>query len=458
MSAVLLRFGDFELDPSEHLLRRRGERVTLRPQAFRVLLLLAERSGTLVTRDELRRTAWPDEVVVDFEHGLNTCIRQVRAALEDQAERPRYLETVPRVGYRFIAAVETIEKGPVPPVSRRWTTAVVATSLLAIGVMVARYGAAPRQSPSSSDVAERYARGQMLLDGKTPASVRTALGVFEEIVALDPGYAAAHAGMAQAFLFRPSLIGGIEPAVALERGAHAVQRALALDASHPEAYSALAELRVRHFDWHGAVEALRRAVDLKPKSARIRAQFADVLALQGRFSEALIQARIGESLDPLSSSARHEVASVLRYARRYEDAMSQARRTLELDPNFGPAHFTVGHSLLALGRADEAIEAFTRSGRGPTGNLGHALALAGHTSEARQALTTLERQYEAAHVGEAAIAQVLIGLGEYDAAFEWLSRAVASGNGFTLKVADVWDPLRADPRFDELLRQVGLDR
>jgi tetratricopeptide (TPR) repeat protein len=138
--------------------------------------------------------------------------------------------------------------------------------------------------------------------------------------------------------------------------------------------------------------------------------------------------------------------------------MSQARRTLELDPNFGPAHFTVGHSLLALGRADEAIEAFTRSGRGPTGNLGHALALAGHTSEARQALTTLERQYEAAHVGEAAIAQVLIGLGEYDAAFEWLSRAVASGNGFTLKVADVWDPLRADPRFDELLRQVGLDR
>jgi tetratricopeptide (TPR) repeat protein len=77
---------------------------------------------------------------------------------------------------------------------------------------------------------------------------------------------------------------------------------------------------------------------LGPRNVRIRAQFADLLALQGRFDEALIEARIGESLDPLSPRARHEVASVLRYARRFDEAIAQALRTLEIDPNFGPAH------------------------------------------------------------------------------------------------------------------------
>jgi DNA-binding winged helix-turn-helix (wHTH) protein len=90
-------------------LSRGGERVTLRPQAFRVLELLVRRAGTLVTREELRQTVWPGDVTIDFEHGLNTCMRQVRAALNDQADGPRFIETVPRVGYRFIASVQRTE-------------------------------------------------------------------------------------------------------------------------------------------------------------------------------------------------------------------------------------------------------------------------------------------------------------------------------------------------------------
>jgi DNA-binding winged helix-turn-helix (wHTH) protein/tetratricopeptide (TPR) repeat protein len=474
MPGEILKFAEFELDPSNYILSRGGERVMLRPQAFRVLELLVRRAGTLVTREELRQTVWPGDVTIDFEHGLNTCMRQVRAALTDQADGPRFIETVPRVGYRFIAPVQhaentqphgTFTKGnAAPPLvagrgrDHTWFKAVpVALTIVAMVALVLGYGGWISSSRSrTSETNELYVRGRMLLDGWTPGGVRAALGVFEQLVALDPTHAGAHAGMALAYLQRPSGINGIDPAVAFERGRQAVERALALDASAPEAYSALAELCLRRRDWSGARDALRRAVELGPTYVRIRAQFADLLALQGRFDEALVEARIGESLDPLSPRARHEVASVLRYARRFDEAIAQALRTLEIDPNFGPAHFTLGHAYLALRRYDMAVDAFGRSGRGPTGNLGHALALAGRTSEAREILHALEQQFAMTHAGEGAIAQVLVGLGEYDAAFDWLTLSVERGNGFTLKVATVWDPLREDPRFLDLLDEAGL--
>lgn len=295
-----------------------------------------------------------------------------------------------------------------------------------------------------------------MLDGWTPGGAQTALGVFEQIVAREPRHAAAHAAIAEAYLQRPGGLNGVDPTIAVERGRQAVERALALDAAEPEAHASLAALRLRQLDWAGAVAALRRAVALGPNNVRIRAQLAELLALQGRFDEALIEAGVAESLDPLSPRARHEVASVLRFARRYDEAIAQAHRTIELDPNFGPAHFTLGHSYLALGRHDEAIESFRRSGRGPSGNLGHALAIAGRREEARAVLKALEQQHERTNAGEGAIAQVLIGLGEYHEAFRWLRLAVERHNGFTLKVAAVWDPLRGDPRFADLLKGAGL--
>ena len=102
----ILRFGVFELDLKEGQLRKSGVRLKLRPQAVRVLELLASRSGELVTREELRQTIWPDGLVVDFDQGLNFCVRQIRTALSDDADTPRFLETVPRRGYRFLVPVE----------------------------------------------------------------------------------------------------------------------------------------------------------------------------------------------------------------------------------------------------------------------------------------------------------------------------------------------------------------
>src|SRR5437899_7238526 len=97
----LLRFAGFELDPDNGLLRKNGTDIKLAPQPFKVLALLASRPGELITREELQRSVWGDDTVVDFDHGLNTCIRLIRAALGEKADSAEIIETVPRLGYRF---------------------------------------------------------------------------------------------------------------------------------------------------------------------------------------------------------------------------------------------------------------------------------------------------------------------------------------------------------------------
>src|ERR1700751_5149052 len=100
-----IRFDSFELDAISGELRKGGIRLRLQPQPFRILLLLIEASGQVVTREEIRACLWKDSTFVDFEHGINFSIKQIRGALSDSAEKPRYVETLPRRGYRFIGTV-----------------------------------------------------------------------------------------------------------------------------------------------------------------------------------------------------------------------------------------------------------------------------------------------------------------------------------------------------------------
>src|ERR1700756_570534 len=105
--ANVLRFDSFELDTGAGELRKNGDRIKLPPQPFRVLELLVRRSGEVLTRSEIRERVWSDDTFVDFEQGLNFCIRQIREAIGDTAGTPRFIETLPRRGYRFLLPVET---------------------------------------------------------------------------------------------------------------------------------------------------------------------------------------------------------------------------------------------------------------------------------------------------------------------------------------------------------------
>ena len=106
------RFGVFEVDARTMELRRSGIPVKMREQSFRILVFLLEHPGELVTREELRRILWPSDTFVDFDHSLNTAVMKLRDALGDSAEKPLYIETIPKRGYRFIAPVEAIGNGP----------------------------------------------------------------------------------------------------------------------------------------------------------------------------------------------------------------------------------------------------------------------------------------------------------------------------------------------------------
>ena len=107
MSATqkLLRFGVYELNLTTEELRKGGTPIRVAPQPFRLLALLASRAGQVVTREEIQQQLWGEETYVDFEHGVNKCIKQIRAALNDNADQPLYVETIPRYGYRFLAPV-----------------------------------------------------------------------------------------------------------------------------------------------------------------------------------------------------------------------------------------------------------------------------------------------------------------------------------------------------------------
>src|SRR5262245_58263469 len=147
------RFGDFELDLKNAALRRHGQTIKLRPQAFKILALLVGRAGELVTREEIRVEIWSADTFVDFNQGLNACIKQVREALGDEAEAPRIIETVLRVGYRFIARVDAAPApvaadAPVPeprPTGRRWPVILLAGVVLVAAIATWRLWSAHAQ-------------------------------------------------------------------------------------------------------------------------------------------------------------------------------------------------------------------------------------------------------------------------------------------------------------------------
>jgi TolB-like protein/DNA-binding winged helix-turn-helix (wHTH) protein/Tfp pilus assembly protein PilF len=133
----VIRFGAFELDAASGELRKAGISIKLQPQPFRVLLLLAERSGQVVPRDEIRHALWDGEIYVDFDRSINFCINQIRAALNDNPDKPRYIETIPRRGYRFIASVANGSASPPETKPQGWLArfknpAVVAPILIAV--------------------------------------------------------------------------------------------------------------------------------------------------------------------------------------------------------------------------------------------------------------------------------------------------------------------------------------
>ncbi len=322
-------------------------------------------------------------------------------------------------------------------------------------------GEARRPVPAAYDL---YLRGRSYRSAGTVEGLVQGATLFEAAAEADPSFATAFAATAE--VHATLAFHGLEPPDdGMARARTAAARALALDPDTAEAYAAQAIVAFAYDrDWAASERAFRRAIELNPNSARTRIWFAMALSMRRRADEALAQLSEVRRLDPLRASAGNDLATTLFYARRYNDAIAEARRTLREHETLTVAHVLVGECLVEQGRPDRAIEEF-RKAIDPSarvslviGRLGRALALAGRRDEARALLAQLDSSPVPSGTPHTERAFIHAGLGERDQAFVCLERATAAHEGETLflDVAPAFDPLRTDPRFDALLKKVGL--
>lgn len=310
---------------------------------------------------------------------------------------------------------------------------------------------------------EAYLLGRFHWNKRTPDAMRRSLEEFQRAASIDPQYATAYAGIADAYSNMVSY--NIFPALeALPKGKDAARKALAIDDTLAEAHISLGNLHFLGLEPGEADREFRRGLDLNPGYATAHHWYALHLASQGHSDDALREIRRAQELEPLSLIISSNVAWCLYLGRRFDEAIDQAQKTIALDPTFSVAHGYLGQALAAKGRYDEAIAAMQKavehSGGGTSyrSELASIYALAGRTAEARAILDEMLARAGKEYVAPYDIAAIYVGLGDRDNAFRWLDRSFEERNVrlVNLRVHPRFDSLRDDPRFAALLRRLGL--
>jgi DNA-binding winged helix-turn-helix (wHTH) protein/TolB-like protein/Flp pilus assembly protein TadD len=327
----------------------------------------------------------------------------------------------------------------------------------------ARSAALDRGQTRSPAAYDQYLRGLYLADLAIPAAVMQATEAFEAAVAADPEYAHAWAGIARIFSARP-INSDFPPLEAWPRARAAAARAVEIRPDLAEAQVAMGRLGVFAGDRLTAESALRRALEIDPDHAEAHLMLGHLLSQQGRHAEALAAAARARSLDPLSPM-NHALSSLFAFqARDFPVALDLALRALELAPGFWIAHLQKAQALEQLGRSEEALAALAEATRlsgvnsKPVALTGYILARSGRTGAAREVLAELHETARSRFVPPCALALVHAGLGEREAVFEWLEKAleVRDVHLVFLPVDAKWDPWREDPRFRSLLARAGV--
>jgi tetratricopeptide (TPR) repeat protein len=286
---------------------------------------------------------------------------------------------------------------------------------------------------------------------------------FEEAVKLDPGYAAAYAGLADAWLSLQHL--GIAPSEETQAKAlEAAGKALQIGDTLAEAHSAMAAVKAHEWNWEAADRETRRAIDLNPGYAPAHFTNANRLRRRGRVAESMAEARRALEMDPLSPFANEELGDVFLTARQYDLAIEQYRKTLDLYPDHAPSRDSLGWAYAYKGMYDEAIAEITASlasyGEDPelSPELAYLYAIRGQKEAARKILARLLRMSKLAPVAPHHFAIIYVGLGRNSEALDALEAACREHSQLMMwiKVDARFDAIRPEPRFQELIRRVGL--
>jgi TolB-like protein/Flp pilus assembly protein TadD len=311
---------------------------------------------------------------------------------------------------------------------------------------------------------ESYLKGRYFWNKRTANGLKVALAYFNQAIDEDPAYAQPYSGLADTY----ALLGDWQYAVmtpkeALPKAKAAASKALELDSALGEAHNSLA-FCLDGFDWDfpSAGKEFRRAIELNPGYATAHHWYAWHLSLLGRYDEAIVEMKKAENLDPLSLIINADLAELLLLAHSYDESVRQSQKTIEMDPNFALAHNQLGQAYLQKQMRDEAIaelqKAVQLSAGSPTclANLARAYAASGKMDDAAKLLSDLKKRSNPGYSHASEIAVIYAALGDRNQAMTWLETGYEERFNPGVLLRPGFDPLRSDPRFQELVRRIGL--
>jgi TolB-like protein/Flp pilus assembly protein TadD len=310
-----------------------------------------------------------------------------------------------------------------------------------------------------------YLRGRFFYNHFRESDLKRSLDLYRQALAEDPEYAKAYAGIADSWIGMAD--DWLSPDDAYPRAKEAAERALALDPTLPEAYTALGKV-LGWYEWNfeGAVEKLEQAIALNPNYAEAHFVLGSVLPCLGRLDAATPELRRAMELDPLHWEVGYWVARFLVYQGQYLKAIEQARAMFEISPTLYRAFLIMGHAYFELGDPQAALEQYRRA-QGLEGSVpsydafvARALAATGEEEKARRILSGLVERSRERYIRPEVLAVGYGSVGDFDAAFAHLEEALAARSAglIYLAVDQIYAPLRSDPRFSELVAKVGLNQ
>ena len=322
-----------------------------------------------------------------------------------------------------------------------------------------------KRATESPEAYELYLKGRYYTNLLSEEGIRSGLEYFQRAAEVDPHFAPAFAGLAEAYTMIGEVVAvpAIPPEVAMPKAKAAASRAVELDDTLSSAHTSLARIAMLwDLDWNRAEHHFRRAVELNPNDVSARHWYSHYLVAMGRFEESLAESHRAVALDPLDSAMSAHLGFHFIMAREYGRAVAQLERTLEMNPSSEMALGLLGAAYEQTGRYDDAIatyqKAMARGGADLRGYLAHAYAVSGRRAEARTILDELLEESRTKYVSPYNIALIYAGLDEADEMFAWLEKAYGQrdSNIVNLAVAPEFDAYRSDPRFVALLRRIGL--
>lgn len=323
-----------------------------------------------------------------------------------------------------------------------------------------------RRDTANSETFQLYLQGRYFWNKRSEEGLQKAVEFFTQATVKDPSFARAYSGLADSYMLMGILDLGMNPRDAITKAKAAAQKAIALDDTLAEAHTSLAFMSYNYdFDWDNSDRQFRRAIELNPNYVTAHHWYSQFLNVVKRFDESEAEIKKALQLDPTSLIINVDYGGMLYYSRRYDQAVAHYRKTLEFEPRFALAHQELGRAYIFLQRYDEAVAEFNQaieiSGRRPylLALLGYTYGMSGRRTETDKLLQELEALNKQRIVLPFNFITIYLGLNDKKKAMEWMEKNFKERQSalIVLSIEPRYDPLRSEPRFQEMLKELKLN-